>query len=493
MKSRTYTLLTAVVAFGALTVPAQTRGQGLHHYKVVQLNTFGGPNSYFTFSNRSLNNAGVATGFSDTSVSVSPPYCFNDCFLEHTFLCKDGALTDLGGLPGVAISGSGPNYINAKGVIAGIAFNGGVDTVIGLPQYDAVVWKDGQIADLGTFGGPLSYAAAINDRDEVVGFALNSTPASFDLGSSCQNFPMPNEMRAFIWRNGVKQDLGTLGGTDSCALFINDRGQAAGHSFTDSIVNASTGFPTIHPFLWDDEKMIDLQTLGGTLAFASGLNNHAQVAGASTLAEDQEFHAFLWDKGQLMDFGSLGGFFVEVIGFNDAGEIVGKADLPGSLSHHAFLARDGKMMDLGSQDGDPCSDAISINAKGQVVGSSTDCSNFLHAFLWEDGQMTDLNAFLPSGSGLVLTVATFINNRGEIAAEGVITSGDQRAVLLVPCDENHPNVAGCDYTPVDASSLAQTHVAQSVAIPHQLSHGDMKDRIRALLMNRNRRFVLPPQ
>ena len=125
MKSRTYTLLTAVVAFGALTVPAQTPGQGLHYYKVVQLNTFGGPNSYFTFSNRSLNNAGVATGFSDTSVSVSPPYCFNDCFLEHTFLWKDGALTDLGGLPGVAISGSGPNYINAKGVIAGIAFNGG--------------------------------------------------------------------------------------------------------------------------------------------------------------------------------------------------------------------------------------------------------------------------------------------------------------------------------------------------------------------------------
>jgi hypothetical protein len=48
--------------------------------------------------------------------------------------------------------------------------------------------------------------------------------------------------------------------------------------------------------------------------------------------------------------------------------------------------------------------------------------------------MTDLNLFVPTGSGLILTQATFINDRGEITAEGVLPNGDQRAVLLIPCD-----------------------------------------------------------
>jgi hypothetical protein len=104
-------------------------------------------------------------------------------------------------------------------VIAGIAFSGPIDPVIGFPEFDAVVWKDGQIIDLGTFGGTFSYANAINDQDQAVGFGLNLTPDSFDLGDLCENFPMPTQMRAFVWQNGVKQDLGTLGGTDSCALF----------------------------------------------------------------------------------------------------------------------------------------------------------------------------------------------------------------------------------------------------------------------------------
>lgn len=107
--------------------------------------------------------------------------------------------------------------------------------------------------------------------------------------------------------------------------------------------------------------------------------------------------------------------------FVEEGEVVGKADLPGSLTYHAFLAKEGVMTDLGTQNGDPCSDAISVNAKDQIFGFSEDCSgNNGHAFLWENGHMTDLNAFVPIGSSLMLTVATFISDRGEIAAEAVL-------------------------------------------------------------------------
>lgn len=485
MKSRNLfslllTILAAALATPVWLVAQESRDEHAKQhtsYRLIELGTFGGPNSYFTFiSGRSLNNHGVATGSADTPVAVNPPLCllFPDCFLAHTFQWKDGVFTDLGALPGV--SGSFPNDMNASGVIAGLSLNGGSDPVLGVPFFNAVIFKDGQVIDLGTFGGALSYPGAINDHDQVVGFALNSTPSSSSLGGFCQNFPMLTQMRAFIWHGGALRDLGTLGGTDSCALFINERGQAAGNSFTNSTVNPGTGLgvPTIHPFLWDGDKMLDLGALGnGTVATTSGINNRGQIAGASNLADDVTFHAFLWDDGKLADFGSLGGDFVEVIGLNEAGEIVGKADLPGSLTHHAFLAKNGVMTDLGTQDGDPCSDAISINSRGQIVGSSTDCFNFLHAFLWQNGHMTDLNTFVPSTSSLTLTVGTFINDRGEIAAEGVLPNGDQRAVLLIPCDPDEVDTQGCQEEEAGtntvhrngASPIAQPGVRRFGALP----------------------------
>src|SRR5262249_47534310 len=206
---------------------------------------------------------------------------------------------------------------------------------------------------LGTFGGPLSYAAELNNQNQVVGFALNETPDSFDLGDFCQNFPMPTQMRAFIWRDGIKKDIGTLGGTDSCALFVNERGLAAGNSFTNTIVNSTTGLPTIHGFLWTGEKMVDLQSLGGTIATVIGVNDRGQVAGGSTLSGDQVVDAYLWDKGKLTDLGNLGGNNLEAIGFSSGGAIVGKADLPGSQTHHAFLTTVGNIKDLGTKDDDP--------------------------------------------------------------------------------------------------------------------------------------------
>jgi probable HAF family extracellular repeat protein len=201
-------------------------------------------------------------------------------------------------------------------------------------------------------------------------------------------------------------------------VFINQRGQVAGYSFTDSSAN-----PPVHPFLWHRDKMLDLGTLGGSFALAFGLNNQGEVAGFSFLGDDSVFHAFLWHEGEIGDLGTLGGDTSRAESLNDAGEVIGEADLPGSQTHHAFLWRHRGMTDLGTQDGDPCSDALSINSLGQIVGASTDCSNFLHAFLWEKGgPMIDLNSFVPASSNLTLIAATLINDRGEIAAQGVLSS-----------------------------------------------------------------------
>jgi probable HAF family extracellular repeat protein len=87
--------------------------------------------------------------------------------------------------------------------------------------------------------------------------------------------------------NGLMRDIGTLGGPDSFAAGgCNNQqdGLVTGTSFINSTPNSDTGLLTTHPFLWENGKKKDLGTLGGTFGFAQCANNRGQVIGQSNLA-----------------------------------------------------------------------------------------------------------------------------------------------------------------------------------------------------------------
>jgi probable HAF family extracellular repeat protein len=457
VKARKWIQITLVCGLAALAsgtplsaqgpADSQARDQKHHRYRFVDIGTLGGPASYSSGAGAGsviLNNGGAVAGSADTALpDPYAPICWDeDCYLAHTVRWQNGILTDLGALPGA--NNSAINGMNARGWIAGTSQNGLTDPILGIPAFVPALWKGDRLISLGTLGGYMGIAEYVNDAGQVVGFSTVDTipdPFSF-LGAA---------VHAYIWQDGEMRDLGTLGGPDSApgAGGVNQRrGLVVGWSYLDSIPNPVTGVPTAHPFLWENGKMIDLGTLGGTNCCYDVLaNNRGQVAGDSNLAGDLTSHPFFWDRGVITDIGTLGGSNGQVSWLNDAGEVVGVADLPGDQQHDAFVWKDGVMTDLGNLG--QTSYAFCVNARHQVVGSSLATDGSYRAFLWQaGGPMIDLNTLATPTPGSVLSSAFNINERGEIAgvtAPPGCTNTDAcgRLFLLVPCIGDQADAKGC--------------------------------------------------
>jgi probable HAF family extracellular repeat protein len=363
-------------------------------YRLLDLGTLGGPNSAPNDPGISISPNGVIVGSADTP-ALNPfsgdPGCLGiPCHVNDAFEWHNGVMTDLGALSGHS---AGLFELNGLGMGAGYSETGSIDLMTGAPEAHAVESRDGTLVDLGTLGGNESWANGINNKGQVSGMAANTTPDPY--AQFFNPYPSATQWRAVIWQDGKAHDLGTLGGPDSLGGFLDGRGDVAGESFTNSIPNATTGLPTLDPFLWRNGVMRDLGGLGGTFGITSWMNNHGQVIGGSDLAGDQTFHPFLWDGHRLVDLGTLGGDFGVANWVNDAGSVVGLAQVSGNQAYHAFLWRHGIMQDLPPTSADLCSGANAINARGQVVGAEGACfGENQNAMLWENGSSLDLNSLI---------------------------------------------------------------------------------------------------
>ncbi len=301
-----------------LSISPGSRVAGTPAYFIHSLGTFGG----LYAQARSINSRGAIVG---TYTTLSG---------DHAFMW-DGTFAALG--PGSALD------INDS------------DVVVGSSGGQAVAWNGGSVSELGP-----GKASGINTMGDIVG---------------------DDTHHAFLIRNGVRQDLGTLAGPNSAAFGINDTAQVVGVSSFGS----SSAF---HATLWASSAKRDSGTFGGSSSMAGSINNLGIVVGWAESMDwlgRQESRAFSWD-GSLHDLG-LGYAF----GINNTGAIVGQS---GDLK--AFLYSNGVMQVLPDLGGTAA--ALGINDSGVIVGLAVTMSGEQHAVYWdllpEPGGLTALGAML---------------------------------------------------------------------------------------------------
>jgi probable HAF family extracellular repeat protein len=135
----------------------------------------------------------------------------------------------------------------------------------------------------------------------------------------------------------------------------------------------------------------------------------------------------------MRDLGALDGALEsQAVGINAGGQVAGWSS-QATHTGNAFVWLEGSgMRDLGSSETAFDIRAAGINAFGQIVGTAFGLDHGMSAFVWTKSTGTlSLNDLIPANSGWTLSVASTINNMGQIAGYGMIED-QTHAFLLTP-------------------------------------------------------------
>jgi len=282
------------------------------------------------------------------------------------------------------------------------------------PTADAAVYTNGKVTLLGTLGGSFSYALGINNSDKIVGVAYLSGDSTVQA--------------ARFSTTGPPVDLGTLGGSTSAATAVNNAG---------IIVGAANlpGDIATHAARFSDHGPVDLGTLGGSFSAANAVNEYGDAVGTAQLSGNITLHAALFphDGGSPIDLGTLGGASA-ANGINAGGFAVGYSGPFGGQVHATVFMSWAAPIDLGGAQ----SEARAINQAGDIVGYAT-FGGTHHAALWKSiggtWALTDVNSLIDPSSGWTIDSAWAINDAGTIEAFGHQSDLQAHTLLLVSCTQ----------------------------------------------------------
>jgi probable HAF family extracellular repeat protein len=286
----------------------------------------------------------------------------------------------------------------------------GTSTTSSLPRA-AFIWENGVLQSLGTLGGTRSTGLGVNEQGDVVGWSRDATEAT----------------RAMVYGNGVMTDLNTAHSTPgwdlSFAWDINSSGQ---------IVGVGDGPDGGRGWLLSGGQLFDLGTLGGSSSDAYGINEAGDIVGRARTATEAT-HAFLYSNGLMIDLGTLGGTTSQALEINDVGQIAGwSTDANGDRL--AFIYQNGTMIALADAGGG-FNQAYGINDAGEIAGNARNAEGESIAALWIGDEVFDLNALVVNAAGWTFDFAWDINDQGWIVGNATDPEGNLHGFLLTPVPE----------------------------------------------------------
>ncbi|MCL4198480.1 MAG: hypothetical protein KJZ69_13420 [Phycisphaerales bacterium] len=326
--------------------------------------------------------------------------------------------------------------VDESGIVIGSAF-------LVVNDFHPTLWLDGQEpVDLGTLGGRWGSARGINDNGWIIGRAQIEEQIGGDFS-------------AFLWRDGVMENLGYLGGDFAEAYGINDLGQIVGWSSIDNSPNGPR-----HAFLWENGRMSGLPNLGGSNGGqAIGINNAGLIVGQSWSNQYTTWRPVIWEDGRIID---LGTFLPDnsrdgvCIGVNEAGDVVGYTSRD-YLTNQAFIYRNGEKTPLPEKSYWTNSFAWSINDNRQIVGAARTRGWGTQdiGVIWEwNRKVRFLVSLIPPRADWFIGLAIGINNAGQITGTGYRLSDPDytKGYLLTPVHSTmtleppSPGLAGAENT-----------------------------------------------
>ncbi len=280
----------------------------------------------------------------------------------------------------------------------------------------------GAFTSLGTLGGTYAEAHGINNSDRVVGWAHDAS----------------GRRHAFTWTSGSGMvDLGIASGrAHSEALSVNANAEVVG-TLMDFTLPPSNRLAFLYlpaPAYTLGAGMNSLGTLGGTQSVGMDINDSGRVVGGAQNASGN-YRPFRWNSGTMTDLGTLGGDSVlpshRAEAVNTSGNIAGRSYTAAGAARAFYW--NGSMSNLGVLTGGTESWAFGLNDSNVVVGTSNVTGGAYHAFVWDSTNgLRNLNNLIPGSSGWTLIRATDVNNEGFITGWGTNGSGQTRAFLLTP-------------------------------------------------------------